>query len=170
MRKLEALTSTGHSPLKWEERFAALDFYGVRDRARMNKWRETVRSMTALGFPLRMDVAHLDYTAVTHLTWGPDLGAETKRFRGPPVLAPPETEARAVAKFTGASEEAGNLMRLVKGDYLKNHVGQEYGRVYRQDAVIKGFSENEPCCKIKGPKNPTGPKTKRDAFPNRTVG
>ena len=74
----------------------------------MSKWRETFDILSTLGFQLPMDLAHLDFTAITQLARGPDLGlvkSTLESFRSF-LSGEPKEGCRSIYR---ASEEAGNL-------------------------------------------------------------
>ena len=116
----EAEDLSGPVPLNWEQWCSVIEQFGLDDRASMNKWRDTVTCIAALGFQLPMDLSQLDFAAIMQLNWGLDTGQEAKMLWQACVLAFREPDARAVVQFTGASDEAEKLLELAKGAGFQN--------------------------------------------------
>ena len=102
----EADDLSGPVPLSWEQWRSALEQFRLDDRLSMNMWRETVTTLANLGFQLPIDLACLGFAEITQLTWGSDLGSETKQLWKACALAFQDPDTRSVIQFTGAPEEA----------------------------------------------------------------
>ena len=132
----------------------------------MNQWRETVTNLATLGFQLPMDLAGLDFAAIMQLTWGSNLGKEAKMlWQKSCVLAFQEPNTRAAVQFTRASDEAGKLLELVKGDDFQNtrlirtHAG-DTGRL----KLANDFPRLGHAAKLRALNQQTCPETKCSAI------
>ena len=117
----DALNLTGPSPLIWEQWSSALGQYGMGDMARMNKWRETVANF-ATSAPLSLWIWIIWILHRLFISLVAQISVRKLNNCGNPRPCLYRTDARAAAKFTGPSEEDGDLLLLAKWDYLQTNI------------------------------------------------